>query len=94
MKRRHIDYGSCQFTFLKRNWPTSVNTRLPIPILSHLPLLKASGCEWILSLDDIEELQGYVAAEANHTKNAKLRSRLDRLFDKFKKFLDRYDDQE
>jgi len=47
-----------------------------------------------LSLDDIEEIQGYVAAEANHTRDAKQRQRLDKLFDKFQNFLDRYDDQE
>lgn len=47
-----------------------------------------------LSLDDIEEIQGYVAAEANHTNNAKVRHRLDKLFDKFQKLLDQYDDQE
>jgi DDE domain len=33
-----------------------------------------------LSLDDIEELQGHVAAEANHTRDAKLRKRLDEVF--------------
>jgi len=47
-----------------------------------------------LSLDDIEDVQGHVAAEANHTRDAKRRQRLDKLFDKFQKFLDRYDDQE
>jgi hypothetical protein len=46
-----------------------------------------------LSLDDIEEIQGNVAAEANHTRDAKQRQRLDKLFEKFQKFLDRYDDQ-
>jgi len=46
-----------------------------------------------LSLDDIEEIQGYVAAEANHTRNAKLRKRLNKLFLRFQKFLDTYDDQ-
>ncbi|HJP93949.1 MAG TPA: hypothetical protein VJ875_18470 [Pyrinomonadaceae bacterium] len=46
-----------------------------------------------LSLDDIEEIQGYVAAEANHTRNVQLRKRLDKLFLKFEKFLDTYDDQ-
>ncbi len=46
-----------------------------------------------LSLDDIEEIQGHVAAEANHTRNAKRRQRLDNLFDKFQKFLDRYGNQ-
>ena len=46
-----------------------------------------------LSLDDIEELQGDVAAEANHTRNAKLRNRLDKIFLRLQGFLDRYDDQ-
>ncbi len=46
-----------------------------------------------LSLDDIEEIQGHVAAEANHTRDKKRQRRLDELFEKFQKFLDRYDDQ-
>ena len=46
-----------------------------------------------LSLDDIEDIQGHVAAEANHTRDSKRRQRLDKLFEKFQKFLDRYDDQ-
>jgi len=46
-----------------------------------------------LSLDDIEDLQGHVAAEANHTRDAKLRNRLDKVFLKLQGFLDRYDDQ-
>lgn len=47
-----------------------------------------------LSLDDIEEIQGYVAAEANHTENKKLQKELDRLFDKLQVYLDTYDDQD
>lgn len=39
-----------------------------------------------LSLDDIEDLQGHVAAEANHTHNAKLRNRLDKIFVKLQGF--------
>jgi hypothetical protein len=46
-----------------------------------------------LSLDDIEDLQGHVAAEANHARDAKLRNRLDKVFLKLQGFLDRYDDQ-
>ena len=46
-----------------------------------------------LSLDDIEELLGYVAAEANHSKSRRLVKELDRLFDYLQKFLDTYDDQ-
>jgi len=47
-----------------------------------------------MSLEDIEELQGYVAAEANHTSDSKLQTKLDRIFEKLQKFLDTYDDQE
>jgi len=46
-----------------------------------------------LSLDEIEEIQGHIAADANDTLDAKRRQRLDKLFDKFQNFLDRYDDQ-
>jgi hypothetical protein len=46
-----------------------------------------------LSLDEIEDLQGHVAADANHTRDAKLRNRLDKIFLKLQGFLDRYDDQ-
>jgi hypothetical protein len=45
-----------------------------------------------LSLNEIEEIQGHVAAEANHTRDAKQRQRLDKLFEKFQRFLDRYDE--
>jgi len=44
-------------------------------------------------LDGIKVIQGYVAAEASHTKNAKRRKELDRLFAKLKKFVDAYKDQ-
>jgi len=46
-----------------------------------------------LALDDIEHLQGDVAAESNHTRDAKLRKRLNKIFLKLQGFLDRYDDQ-
>ena len=47
-----------------------------------------------LSLEDIEEIQGYVAAEANHTKNSRLQNQLDRLFDKLQALLDAYEEKE
>jgi len=46
-----------------------------------------------MDLDTIEDLQGYVAAEANHTSDPKLEQALDRLFAKLQGFLDRYSDQ-
>ncbi|MHB9111009.1 MAG: hypothetical protein ACYC4D_00015 [Thermoleophilia bacterium] len=48
--------------------------------------------EW--SLDEIEDVQGFVAAEANHTENKQLETALDRIFIKLQVYLDSYDDQE
>lgn len=45
------------------------------------------------SLDDWEQLGGFVAAEANHTEDKKLQKKLDRLFEKIQDTLDKYDDQ-
>jgi hypothetical protein len=45
------------------------------------------------TLDDLDELGGFVAAEANHTKDKRLRKELDRLFDRIQTTLDRYTDE-
>ena len=45
------------------------------------------------SLDDIEDVQGHVAATSNQTDDAKLERRLSKLFDKLQTFLDRHDDR-
>ena len=45
------------------------------------------------TLSELDELQGYVAAEANHTKDAALEDRLDALFGKLKAYEDRYEDE-
>jgi hypothetical protein len=63
------------------------------PDFAKCAVVDGTGIRVDLSLDDIEEIQGYVAAEANHTKNSKRRKELDRLFDKLQVFLDTYDDQ-
>jgi len=46
-----------------------------------------------MDLDTIEDLQGYVAAEANHTEDRTIEKALDKLITKLQDFLDRYDDQ-
>jgi len=48
----------------------------------------------MLSLDDIEDLMGYVAAEANHTDDKKLQNTLDKIFNRLNDYLSKYDDQE
>ena len=45
-----------------------------------------------MDLDTIEDLQGYVAAEANHTESRKIQKALDKLCDKLQVFLDTYDE--
>jgi hypothetical protein len=45
------------------------------------------------TLDDLDELGGFVAAEGNHTKDKKLRKELDRLFDRIQTTLDSYTDE-
>jgi hypothetical protein len=63
------------------------------PGFAKCAVVDGAGIKVDLSLDEIEEIQGYVAATANHTKNAKLRKELDRLFAKFQEYLETYDDQ-
>ena len=63
------------------------------PDFAKCAVVDGTGIKVELSLDEIEEIQGYVAAAANHTNGAKLRKELDRLFAKFQVFLDTYDDQ-
>jgi hypothetical protein len=46
------------------------------------------------TLDDWEELAGWVAFEANHTKDKKLGKELDHLFDRIQDLLDSYTDQD
>jgi hypothetical protein len=45
-----------------------------------------------LSLDDVDELMGYVAFEANHTEDQRLRRRLDRLFERLQNVLLAYEE--
>ena len=64
------------------------------PDFANLAVLQGKHIKLNMSLDDIEELQGYVAAEANHTNDSKLQAKLDKIFVKLQNFLDTYDDQE
>ena len=45
----------------------------------------------MLTLDDLDALERHVAAEANHTKDQKLRQRLDAISEKIQWHLDRHD---
>lgn len=64
-----------------------------IPLGAKLPV-KLTVHERNIILDEIEEVQAFVAAEANHTENKKLETELDRIFIKLQVYLDSYDDRE
>jgi len=44
------------------------------------------------TLDDLDELLGYVAAEANHATDKKLRKELDALYGRLRREMESYDD--
>jgi hypothetical protein len=45
-----------------------------------------------LTLDDLDEINGYIAAEANHTDDKKLQRELDQLFELLQTTMESYDD--
>jgi hypothetical protein len=63
------------------------------PKLLGLGVAKGGTITGQLSLADIEELQGYVAAQANRSKAGKLPKKLYHVYDYLQTFLDTYDDQ-
>ena len=64
-------------------------------LTGRLRILPAPGAPpvYCFTLDDLEELAGYVAAEANHAKNKKLQKELDRLFARMETVLQSYTDE-
>jgi hypothetical protein len=53
-----------------------------------------AGKPLMLTLDDLEDLSGYIAAEANHCDDSKKRKKLDTVFEKIQGVMDRYTDEE
>jgi len=52
-----------------------------------------AGKSVMMTLDDLEDFAGYVAAEANHTEDKKLGRKLDKVFDKCQQLLNTYTDE-
>jgi len=95
MDRKKIPYGTklpVKFTLRERDLIR--DKTFCDPDFARFAVVEGKGITVEMSLDDIEEIQGYVAAEANHTKNSKLQKELESLFAKLQVFLDTYDDQD
>lgn len=94
-KRQKISYGSKLPVYFSEEDLRLVRERTLVdPDFGRLALAESGKLKLELSLDEIEEVQGYIAAEANHTENMKIQRKLDLLYDKLQRFLDQYDDQE
>lgn len=59
-----------------------------------LGVSRAGLLEFRLTFDELDELQGHIAAAANHTKSRKLQHTLDAVYDKIQKLLDEDADEE
>jgi hypothetical protein len=95
MKRKQIPKGAKLPAFMSAKEVSDIREHtFLLPILLVGGIVQPNGAlrfDW--SLEDIEEIQGHVAASANHSDDRKLEKRLDRIFWKLQRFLDSYDDQ-
>ena len=93
MVRKRIHYGTKLPVYLTEKEVADIRDHTIADPDFGFGVLEGSRLHFNLSLDDIEELQGYIAREANHTKNKQLQRRLDKMFEKLQTFLDEYEDQ-
>jgi hypothetical protein len=94
MKRKKIPYGTkIHVKLTMRERDLIRDETFCDPNYTKLAVIDGKDIRLDLSLDDIEDIQGYIAAEANHTENKKLQKELDKLFDKLQVYMDAYDDQ-
>ena len=62
-------------------------------LTERLKLVLNSESVFAFTLDELDELVGYIAAEANHTKSKKIQRELDRLYDRIQYILDTHTDE-
>jgi len=60
------------------------------PDFAKVATLKGKKIEIMLTLEEIEEIQEYVAAEANHASDKAIEAKLDKLYDRLQDILDRH----
>ena len=95
MKRKKIPYEAkipVKLTIRERN--VIRDETFCDPEFAKVAVVDGKSIQGELSLDELEEIQGHVAATANHTKNKKLKKELDILFDKLQTYLDKFDEQD
>ena len=94
-KRKPIPKGSTLPVLLtKRNILDIREYTLASPVFLRAGVVERNGSlrfNW--SLEDIEIIQGYVAAAANHSEDSKLGRRLELIYSKLGVFLESYAEQ-
>jgi hypothetical protein len=82
MKRKSLPYGSkSPFELTLRERDLIIDETFCDPGFAKLTVVDGEGIRADLTLEDIEEIQGSVAAAASHMKKSKLQMELDRLFE-------------
>ncbi len=98
MKRKKIKYGEpVDVSFTQGERTLMLEYTLAGPDLTdRLRVASIRGRNIVakFTLDDLDELLGYIAAEANHSEEPKLQKRLDSLHDRLKTKMESYDDGE
>lgn len=95
IKRKKITYGTkIPVKLTKRELELIQKETFYDPDFAKLAVADGKGIRVDISLDDIEEIQGYVAAEANHAQNKKVQKELDQLYEKLQVFLDTYEEED
>lgn len=94
MTRKRIEPNSkLTIELTARDWADLTENTFVEPEFVECAVVEGTVRRVQWSLDDIEDVQGHVAATSNHTDDPKLEQRLSKLFDKLQKCLDKYDDR-
>lgn len=96
MWKKRIALGEKVSLKLTRTETKSILEELPCLDRQHEQTIQETpaGKPVMMTLDDLEDFCGYIAAEANHTEDKKLGRKLDRVFEKCQRLLDSYTDEQ
>ncbi len=98
MKRKTIEPGeSVEVSLVPRDRELIIEHTFAGPDLTErLKVTSTRGNKLVvkLTLDDLDELLGYIASEANHSKDRKLQKELYKLHDRLTAKMESYDDGE
>jgi hypothetical protein len=96
MKRKKIEYGQPIEVAVTPRQRTLIleHTMVGPDVTGPLRMAVVKGKKLIvkLTLDDLDEILGYIAAEANHTDDRKLEKELDSLYEGLQTTMESYDD--